>query len=482
MTFLLKNLVLLHVALVMAGVAWIHGGTRVEHLAWLPWLTLLTLELVLLFPPARRGETLGAARRRIWHGLVRDPLLYVGLALTLFLLLQWTNGGRGLAYDVTLGAPTPRPPPFPRLPFCVDRSEACQLLYWFPPACGLVLAVRHAVTRRGRRLLLHLLVWNGALLALFGMVQNLSGTHALYWMTPLPGHFFASFGYPNHAGAYFALMGGVGLALFCQAVTDADHEGARSGWLLLPAIMLCTMGVWWSHSRAAILLFMGLLLAVLVYMLAYLWRRLGWGGRIHVAAFGLIALTAGWIVYYVICPANPVRQKMAAIDFSSAGAAAGSLTVRWIQVPVAAAMWHDHPWFGVGGWGYRDFVTRYVHKADWPRYIWDGAANVHNDAAQFLAEHGVCGLGLMLALAVLAFLPALRAMWGSRHHALIELNEDRLWIFRVPPAMLIALAALGCTVLHSLVDLPFRCPAVLCAWAVVIACLPASVPSRLKPT
>jgi len=73
-------------------------------------------------------------------------------------------------------------------------------------------------------------------------------------------------------------------------------------------------------------------------------------------------------------------------------------------------------------------------------------------------------------------------MWGSRHHALIELNEDRLWIFRVPPAMLIALAALGCTVLHSLVDLPFRCPAVLCAWAVVIACLPASVPSRLKPT
>jgi hypothetical protein len=32
------------------------------------------------------------------------------------------------------------------------------------------------------------------------------------------------------------------------------------------------------------------------------------------------------------------------------------------------------------------------------------------------------------------------------------------------------------TVFHSLVDIPFRCPAVLMAWLAALACLPALVP------
>lgn len=481
MPFILKNLVVLHVCALAVLCAWIHGGTRVEHLGWLPWLSLLILEWTLLLPPLRRGETPGDARRRTRQAFLRDPLVYVSLALGLLLLVQWANGGRGLAVDAKLGAPTPLPFPFPRLPGCVDRSDTRQLLYWFPPACVLVLAVRHGITRRGRRLLLHLLVWNGGLLALFGVVQNLSGTQALFWMTPLSGHFFASFGYPNHAGAYFALTGGVGVALFSQAAADSDNEVLGRSWLLLPAIALCTTGVWWSHSRAAILLLTGLLLAALVYMLGYVWRRLGWGGRIQMSMGGLAALTAGLLLYYVAFPANPVRQKMSTIDWSSCGAVASSVTSRWCLVPVAAAIWHDHPWFGVGGWGYRDFVTQYVAKTEWPRYLWNGAANVHNDAVQFLAEHGVVGLGLILALAALTLLPLLRALWRTRHDALIEINEDRLWLFRAPPAVLIALAAMACTGLHSLVDLPFRCPAVLFAWLLIPACLPALLPAAVRP-
>jgi hypothetical protein len=48
--------------------------------------------------------------------------------------------------------------------------------------------------------------------------------------------------------------------------------------------------------------------------------------------------------------------------------------------------------------------------------------------------------------------------------------------FRLPPAPLFLLAGAMCTVLHSLVDLPFRCPAVLVVWLLCLSCLPALAP------
>jgi hypothetical protein len=53
--------------------------------------------------------------------------------------------------------------------------------------------------------------------------------------------------------------------------------------------------------------------------------------------------------------------------------------------------------------------------------------------------------------------------------------------FRLPLAPLFLLAGVLRTVFHSLVDIPFRCPAVLMAWLAALACLPALVPRPAAP-
>jgi hypothetical protein len=457
--------------------AWVHGGTRVDHLGWVPWLALACLEWMLLLPPVRRGETLDEARRRVWRGLARDPFLYVALALALFLLLQWAHGGLGMAYDASRGMAVPRLPRIRWLPWCIERGEAVQLLYWFPPACAALLAVRHGVTRRGQRLLLHLLLWNGALLSVFGFIENLSGAKALYWLTPLPSHFFASFGYPNHAGAYFALIAAIGVALWCRATTDGDDRERLRRWRLLAPTALCVAAVWASRSRAAIILSTLMFLAGGVYLLGHYWRQMGMGERVQAVALAVALLASGATFYYVIYPNNPVRAKMATIDWSSPRAVCDAVAQRWYLIPKAMAIWRDHPWYGVGGWGYRSFLGQYIEKGEAAKCIFTGGANVHNDAVQFLAEHGVVGGGLLLALAALLFAPAVGALARSRAGELDEPSVRPAFPFRLPPAPLFLLAGALCTVLHSLVDLPFRCPAVLIGWMLALSC----VPSLLQP-
>ena len=478
MTFFIRNLVLFHVFALAVLLAWVHGGTRVDHLQAVPWLTFLILNALLLMPAMRRDETsLVESRRRVMAALVRDPLLYASLLLNLFLFIQWANGGNGVALDVKSGVLAPLPPPIPWLPSCVDRAEAGQLLFWFPPACVAVLAVRHGIKRRGQRLLLNLLVWNGALLALFGIVQNLAGATALFWITPLPQYFFASFGYPNHAGAYFGLLFALSAGLWCHAFmemqTDEQYDRRRLALMLLP-VLLCLAGVWWSHSRAAIILATLLLIGATVYLLITFWKKLRWTTRIQAIGLGVILLTLGIVFYRWVYPDNPVRQKMATIDSSSLTTVMDSVTERWMLVTPAMKMFHDHPAFGVGGWGFRQHVVAYMSPAERDK-LFVGAANVHNDLVQFIVEQGLVGFGLLVLTVILVALPLSRAL--QRIGPSTEPGDKPAGFFQFPPVAIIT-AGLIATCLHCLVDLPFRCPAILIAWLLILACLPAFVPTR----
>ena len=116
-------------------------------------------------------------------------------------------------------------------------------------------------------------------------------------------------------------------------------------------------------------------------------------------------------------------------------------------------MWQDHPAFGVGGWGFRYLLGWYIPSNQWHE-IREGDANVHNDALQFLAEFGAVGSGLMAATVLVLLVPALK---------------ERPW---EKPLPLIVLLGLGATVVHSMIDLPFRSPAILYSWLAILAVLP----------
>ena len=472
MTFFLRNLVLLHVLLLALLLTWVHGGTRVDHLQFVPWLTWLILNILIALPPQRKGESLPEARRRVWGRLLRDPILYIGLCLTTLLVVQWLNGGHEPSATTATGQSGSLLAPW--IPFCVVSKETVQQLYWFPPVFMAVLAVRHGVTRTGQRRLLRILVWGGGALSAFGWIQWLSGTQSLFWLTPLPGHFFASFGYENHAGAFFTLLFAICGGMWFHAVLDKD-EKRRANLLLVP-MFLNASGAFGSLSRAAMLLTMILFVGGGIVCLAAAWKRIQIGARIKASTYGALVILLGVGLYHA-CPDNPIRQKLDHLHFATFYE--DTIGLRLYQYQSAWAMTRDHPLFGVGGWGYRQFVQFYVAPELLQQMTTGtGQANVHNDMLQFLAEHGVIGFGLMLAAVAVLVTPILRGSWLLFKTAPV-VDWDNPYVpplLRVPAVIYAILFGCLATVIHSGIDLPFRSPAILITWSLCLACAPAFLP------
>ena len=471
MNYILRNLVLLHVLLLALFLTWVHGGTRADHLQSVPWLMFLIVNVLVALPPTRKGESLPAARRRVWRGIVSDPLLYLGLSLSALLAWQWLNGGHVPVGDV-------KPELSLWLPFSAVSAEAVQQLYWFPPVFLAVLAVRQGVPRAGQRRLLKALVWGGALLSVLGWIQRFSGTQSLFWLTPLPSRFFATFGYENHAGEFFTLLFAVSGGLWFHGIMDKD-EKHQARWLLVPAV-LNLAGVFGSLSRAAMLLSLALLVGGSMACIWSAWKRVQLGTRVKALTFAVL-ITLLTIGVYWAFPEGSVRTEMASVQGDKLYA--DTIGGRFHLYRSAWSMIQDYPVFGVGGWGYRHLVQFYVTPVELEVMTSArGQANVHNDVLQFLAEHGLVGFGLMLASVVVLLVPVLRGAWRLIITPVV-VDWDNAYVaplLRVPAVVYGILAGTAATVIHSMIDLPFRSPAILITWALCLACAPAFLPRPVR--
>lgn len=309
-------------------------------------------------------------------------------------------------------------------------------------------------------------------MSLFGFIQNISGTHSLYWITPLPDYFFSTFGYPNMAGAFFTLLFTVSAGLWFQ--TAMDPEDRKNAFRLLVPLLLNFAGAMGSLSRAAILLSL-LILAVggLTCILAA-WGRMQIGGRIQAVALPIVVSLLA-IGLYVSFPKSNLRHELNNIQVETFYH--DTIGVRLFQYKSAWEMTQDHPFFGVGGWGYRHFVHAYVPEKELD-HLKGGTANVHNDVLQFLAEHGFFGLVLMLAAVWILLTPILRGIWVQLTTPPV-VDSDNPYappLLRVPAVVFAILIGTTATVIHSMIDLPFRSPAILMTWALCLACAPAYLP------
>jgi O-antigen ligase len=316
------------------------------------------------------------------------------------------------------------------------------------------------------------MVLNAAAVSCFGILQFVSGTHAIYWRQamPLHIHFFAGFGYANHAGAFLTLTLCIGLTLALYYlgrrsgpdVPPVRRSGAMVYGCLCLALPVILVGLYLSLSRAAILLAMAALVVFAWALRSVALRTLTKIGRFH----ALISIAALAVLCGLAVHAYAGRQLRSEVTGTSPRNAYDQ-TVRgrlW-QAKAAAEIFRDHPWFGVGGWGYRYYAGFYVDgdmlATSARQKI--GAANVHNDPVQFLAEFGAVGFGLLAATVVLLAWPGFSGGAWRREMVFFPLLGAAM------------------TLSHSLIDLPFRCPAVLSAWFVVLAAIgtyAASLPPR----
>lgn len=472
---LYRYAVAIHVALLAGYLAWARGGST-PGLMWpVIWLSLGIIEMTLLLPPMRRTETPLAARARLRRALLRDPVVYLGLALLLFLTMQWLNGPCKLAYQTDRSLWAYTPPPWPGFPFCVDQGEARHVLQWGVALFAVLVGVRHGLNRSGKLLLLRLLVANGAVLAILGLAQFATGTSKLFWVRPIEVFFFSTFGYPNHAAAYFTLLFVINGGLLLQAL--ADEELQRDALWLGITLVLNLMGATFSLSRAGILLAWGVLLVGAVYGSIYLWSRITLARRVQL--FSALGATLALAVFcFLAMPNNPVRREAGTIEFRRMVTQLMGDRAQLAQA--ALQIWQDYPWVGVGGWGFRRQVALYVGQDRWDFLRSAGRANVHNDFIQFLCEHGMIGLGMMLALIAVLLVTLWIRLIRLPPPPPNDPDQDRSWFMRVSPLVWAILAGTFATVVHSLIDLPFRSAAILVLWFICLASAPAFVPRR-KP-
>ena len=134
MRYLYDNVVVLAVFAVLAAFVWLFGGTRAEYLVTvMPWLTAILVEAMICFPQQHDGETSYEARARVWSALKKDPLVWTALGLIGLLLIPFLNVGLCPVCDYPAIAAGADPnPTIPFFPFCVNRSQHLNVVFWWP--------------------------------------------------------------------------------------------------------------------------------------------------------------------------------------------------------------------------------------------------------------------------------------------------------------------------------------------------------------
>ena len=506
MSFLCNNVAAITVAAVASAIAWLFGGTRADWLVpAVPWLLVFMVEVIFCFPQRHRGETTYDARQRVWHELKCSPVVWISVGFLLLQLVPFVNNGLCPSCDADLIAQGARAkPPFRMLPFCVNRWDHLEVLYWFALALTSMIAVSHCLTRRGKRLVIELIVWNGTALAALGFLQVATDAHGPYWTMQTTGSglgvFFSTFGYPNMAGDYFTVLFGLAVALWADRFEQVRREESqtdvselsgneakkygrfwRKHYFLLPAVVLFCAALN-TLSRAAILLTAATAVVYFLHTWVVVLSRMRKSRRVFFGVWSMMAF--GLVIFFstVTMPSKIQREVNTLESFGLLDRVTGKSQY---HTRVATAIWKDHLLFGCGGWGYMHLSPTKLSPDEKLKMQTVGGANVHNDHLQFLAEHGLVGFGALLAIVVLLVWPVCR-----RWHAMVkglrfkkgkDLPPRPIQIFALPAPVLFLMVSALVTVVHACADCPMRSCAVLTLFFITLAALPGFMPKHEIP-
>lgn len=311
-----------------------------------------------------------------------------------------------------------------------------------------------ALVVRQRRVIRGLLIIAGAnalALAVFGTLQHFAQAKGLYFdLVKSPQiHFFASFVYHNHWGAFAVLMLAAVLGLVWhygrrRETRDVMHSPVLTG---LVAAFFIAASVPLSTSRSCSIL---VLLLVGGTILHWLGRQIGQRRQfresiapplVGVLAAVVIGAAGIWFVARdsIILRTEKTREQ---VEEMRAKGTVGD------RVTLYRDTWHmarDKLWFGWGMGSYPHVFTLYNTKVSRADRLPVFFADAHSDWLQALAEHGVVG-SVLLGLS-----------------ALVPLRRLRLQhVFSPVPTYLFA----GCLLilLYAWIEFPFGNPAVVFCW------------------
>ena len=449
---LLEKLVLMHFSILLVFTSWAFGGQA-------PWVRQVIAGWgavgVLLFLIA------GWSQARVAGGRTWPALRWLWPLWLYDLLVGVSCLNPGFKEVILAGEPSlvlanPRPwLPSAALPLLAAR-ELWQFNVIVLSAFNLFLVLQR---RRLVRAALFVMGVNGVALAVFGTFQKLSGASGLWFgLVPSPNkHFFSTFVYHNHWGAFTLLNTAVCLGLLFHHLRRGG--GGRDLWhspVLLGAVgtLLLATTIPLSGSRSSTALTAGLLFGALAHFLVRLIRRhreLNESPARPVAGIIVAAVISLAAIGYLSRDVIAQRAQLTSEQLTRI-AKEDTLNSRLTLYRDTWRMAAAKPWFGWGLESYahvfRVFNTqRTAEVVFWIPFY----AKAHNDWLQSLAEVGFVGTGL---LALLMLVPLGSVPWRRAGSAV--------------PCYLLAGCAL--VLLYAWVEFPFASPAVMLTFGATYYC------------
>lgn len=430
--------------------AWIRGGVHAS-LQWPVGILSACLWLVLFLFPA---ET----RKKYVQRVLQDRVAWAGGIFLLLLFMQGLNNAGCVLPVAATDVEACDAGPIKWLPGSFSPVDAAEMLLWFFPALTVLLIIRNILSRRDVKTLIYLLVWNGAALACAGILQHLFGGERIMgiWRA-IRSDSFATFDYPNHAAAWFYLHAALAAGLAC------DSEMKRK-----PRIRVAVFGVCFfccmvasclTLSRFGATVALAQLSIVFCLFLSVVKSRLRGTRAFNAYLLAGIIMLAG-IALFLGAGRGSLAREVGRNTITGERSLSGDFSIRGRHVAKAGEVFVANPVFGCGGWGCDWLIVPHLPSEEKRAWMVNGRANVHCDPVQFLAEFGVVGCLCMTFIVLVIG----RAVFSAR--------RSMLWFWMS--------GGLAIILLHSLIDLPFRCPALLLCWCTLVAALPLLVGYRSR--
>lgn len=462
-----ETLLVILVSILLCFMPWAFGAMQV----WSQWLTFgfcATAFGVALINRHYRGHLApqGDFKLIMWPKLIRFPLFWLGLVFLGYILVQALNPSA--VYTLENKRWWLKPVEHVGwLPTGIDSPyqdmNAWRVLVLYSAAWLLVCALWVGITRRvAVQILLTVVVINGAVLALVGILMKVTEASHVLWVLKTinpSGGFFATIIYKNHAGAYLNLLLMLCTGLLYWHFARAERRMARTS--PAPVFAFCAIllgiGVLLTNSRAATLLLMIFTLVAFIGFIlrCALTRSAGRSPWVITLLCTVFALFIGLGSYFLNADAAFSRIE----KLLEQGKADYSVHSRLLTRKATLDMAGDKLVTGWGAGSFRHAFPTYqraypeIHEVPGRpkmKWRWEYA---HNDYVQFLAEFGLVGAAILLAMLAC----------GLRH--LIQQH-----VYQRPHLLFIALA-LAITAAHAWMDFPAHNPAILFLWCASAALL-----------
>ncbi len=434
--------------LVLLGQPWILGGQLLETQFISFLVVLVTSGYACLSNPRN----------------TRIPLILMGL-LSCYLLIQYLNPSYVQQWETGLRIWSLVPMDhISWLPSSIrsDISDSSPLrtLMILLTASGLGLYVYRLKERVLRKFILPLISLNALAISIVALVQyHLDSRSILGFFSAIDEAFplfYGTFLYKNHAAAFFNLGVAASLASFLLPYRPSNGLRSNPRLLFIVAASITTAAVIFSKSRFGFACNVG----VLTFFAPLIFRKLRatsttmkWilSGGTGIAV--LLGITAFFLLKSEDVRYLKTLNTTITEDFS--------YKQRKLAYAAELDMLLDKP---IGGWGagnfrhgfrkFQDIEAErdqlgglYMERKEL-NFFWQHA---HNDYLEFLIELGIVGTLILFSIPGYFFWIIFRSSrWKD-------------------PVTLMLLAGLGSTLVHALIDFPFRNPAVLSTWFAILA-------------